>query len=237
MPKYIPKKQSGFIAIFIPVFVVLLGILIAVPLFVFSIVQSFSVSNVFQYLYGGDAAGVSYNDPKIIEGEIFGPEITGQFYHPLGEKKANSYNSTAHQGKGHGLFETTPFGDFSQGANGAADYNFSNPTKITVYASFDGVIVKAKSMHLSSYGRGGGVLWLKSNDGKNGAVYAHITFATGMRQGSSVKKGQAIGMIAPKCTLTKWTQCVDFRGSPHLHFQFYINKKGLTFLQLIKLFP
>ena len=231
------KNQKGIAVLFIPILVIMLGFIIAAPLFVFSLVKSLSVSNVYQYLFSGDAAGVSYNDPNAPDGATFGPEIAGQFYHPLGDKKANSYNSTSHQGKGHGLFETTPFEGFSQGSNGAADYNFSDPTKTLVYATFDGTIVKAKSMHISTYGRGGGVLWLKSSDQKNGAIYAHITFASGIKQGVFVKKGQTLGMIAPRCSLTKLTQCIDSRGSPHLHFQFYINQKGLTFKQLVNLFP
>jgi len=160
-------------------------------------------------------------------------------------KKVVSVNRSPHGSAGHGLFWTNGFGlirgfSFNQSPDGAIDYNFNKPEP--VYASFDGKVTKTKYMHRSSYGRGAGVLWITGDDRQTGAIYAHITFAQGIKKGTVVKRGQIIGTIAPKCASSAVDQCVDFRGSIHLHFQFYAldssnQIRGFTKSELLKLFP
>lgn len=167
----------------------------------------------------------------------FGPDIIGKYYPPLGDKMSSirSYNSSPHGSAGHGLFISSLFGDYENVYDGAIDYNTQNGSRIPVYASFEGTIVHLKPMHNSTYGHGGGILFLKGADGTSGAIYAHITFASGITEGMTVTKQQQLGYIAPHCG-NGVSQCVTFNGSEHLHFQFYINKKGLSKKQLIELF-
>lgn len=166
----------------------------------------------------------------------FGPEIKGLFYPPLGRAHVDSYNNSPHVGAGHGVFGVSGFGGgFQNVSNGAVDYYTSGGTP--VYATFDGTIVSTTEVHQSSYGKGAGIIWLKSSDGNNGAIYAHITFDSGIKNGLSVKKGQKMGVVALNCRVKAINQCVQFNGGDHLHFQFYINKKGLNKKQLIGLFP
>lgn len=57
------KNQKGIAVLFIPILVVMLGFVITAPLFVFSLVKSLSISNVYHFLTSSDAAGVSYDEP------------------------------------------------------------------------------------------------------------------------------------------------------------------------------
>jgi hypothetical protein len=174
-----------------------------------------------------------------------GAPMSGQFYNPLGgyANKIIGFNHSPHPNggpAGHTLFEVSPFSDgFDNVDDGAIDLDVEDGSKTPIYASFDGKIVKAKPLHESSYGRGGGVLWEESSDGTAGAVYAHIEFLGGQDAfpvGTIVKKGDQIATIAQHCGNTSAYQCVDFHQGEHLHFQFYINKKGLTKSQLITQF-
>jgi hypothetical protein len=64
------KNQSGVVVLLIPVLIFMLGFVIAIPLFIFSMVKTLSVSNVYQYLFGSDAAGASYSNPgSVISGK------------------------------------------------------------------------------------------------------------------------------------------------------------------------
>jgi len=170
-----------------------------------------------------------------------GSEIAGQFYPPYGDKMksaAKSVNSSPHNRKGHGLFGVSQFGEgFRNNGDCAIDWNVTRGSQVPIYATFDGKIVGVTyPNHKSSYGKGGGVLWLKSSDGKHGAIFAHIKFVDGIQKGTEVKRGQQIAVTARNC---KWydLMCVTFKGSDHLHYQLYANGVGVEKQDLIKLFP
>jgi len=177
---------------------------------------------------------------------IYGENIAGEYYPPLGEymNKVVSINRTKHKlsGKeGHLAFATSGFsGKFKNFFDPAIDYNVKNGSQTPVYATFDGVITGIKKVHHSrGYGKGAGVIWMESTDGKDGAIYAHITFLDGIKKGTKVNKGQQLGTIALHCSSSKnkSSQCVEFSGAEHLHFQLYIDNKSLTKNKLISLFP
>lgn len=171
---------------------------------------------------------------KPLGNSSIGPNINGTYYPPLGGQKATHTNAKPHGKPGHGVFMASPFGDgFKDIDNGAID--FSAPGGTPVYAAFDGTIVRSLEKYhpdSNAYQSGAGILWLKSSDGNNGAIYAHIAFAPGIGTNSTVKKGQQIGTVAPECGSG---QCVSF--GPHLHFQIYPNKQGQTKDQILALFP
>ena len=60
------NNQRGIVAlaVAIPFLLVSLGFVIAAPMFIISNVQTLSVSNVYQNLFGTDASGVSYTTPN-----------------------------------------------------------------------------------------------------------------------------------------------------------------------------
>lgn len=157
--------------------------------------------------------------------------MPGEFTPPFGERTkmiGNHRNSPHAPG---GIFGIDGFSK----ANGDGALDFSGTGDI--YAGFDGVVYNAKDVHISQTGGGkksGGILWLKSNDGNNGAVYAHVEFAQGISSNSKVKKGQKIASVARSCSTTKSKQCTKL--GPHLHFEFYIDKKGLNAKEMRKLF-
>lgn len=168
-----------------------------------------------------------------------GANLTGAFYPPYGDKMKTivSVNDKPHGKIGHGVFTASGFGDgFQDVDNGAIDYNVPDGSHTPVYAAFDGTIVNVKPMHHSTYGRGGGLIWLKSTDGNYGAIYAHITFVNGIAKGKQVKRGEQIAIVAPRCGHNV-DQCVDFHSGEHLHFQFYVQKVGRDKAQLLTLFP
>lgn len=172
---------------------------------------------------------------KPLNNSTFGPNVNGTYYPPLGGQKATGTNQSDHGTAGHGVFTASPFGDFSDVNNGAIDFNVPGGTP--VFAAFDGTVVDSEQMYQpksGAYKYGAGILWIKSADNNNGAVYAHIAFASGITKGSTVKKGQQIGTVASLCGSG---QCVTFKQGTHLHFQIYLNKTGQTKQQIMKLFP
>lgn len=154
-----------------------------------------------------------------------------KFDPPFGDrtKMVNSSRKKPHSPAG--IFG---FDGFSK-ASGDGAIDFSGVGDI--YAAFNGTISKATDNHISGTGGNrlsGGILWLKSNDGNNGAVYAHIEFAPGVGLNSTVKQGQKIATVAQSCSKSRSKQCTNL--GPHLHFEFYLNKKGLNTTEMRKLF-
>lgn len=171
-----------------------------------------------------------------------GPVIPGQFYPPYGDnmKKATPHRAAnPHGPPNHGVFPASTFRDgFRDSANdGAIDYNIPASSDQPIYAPFDGTVYKTKYMHISKTKKKyGGIMWMKSTDGNNAAIFAHFEFAEGIQRGRVLKKGEVVGRVAKKCGHGT-TQCVQFGGSIHLHYQLYINKQGQSRQQLLQLFP
>ena len=194
------KNQKGIAVLFIPLLVIMLGFIIAAPFFVFSIVKSLSVSNVYQYLFSGDAAGVSYaNGAPIINPNIKVTQCTAL---PIDPNKITTYNSSPH---GNSVFSPSPnpgHGTLER-KNGVGDaVDLYAPTGTPIYSPFSGTCTLLNKSTKIENAR------IISNDKKMIVRLVHID---GQNCSDQVQAAQQIGILR------------QLNNGSHLHFELWIN--------------
>ncbi|MDD3774176.1 MAG: M23 family metallopeptidase [Patescibacteria group bacterium] len=206
------KNQKGIAVLFIPTLVIMLGFIIAAPLFVFSLVKSLSVSNVYQYLFSGDAAGVSYKDGVAPNDLALRSDalILPFDYRALKGKKNKCQPGNYYGGAGPAWTKN----------HGGIDYSLTSGTPL--YAAATGQITAIKKDVKAGYwpcSKGsddaGNFITLKITSGSlagKAVEYHHILFGSipeNLNITSTVNQGQFIGRVGS-------TGCST---NAHLHFQ------------------
>ena len=135
---------------------------------------------------------------------------------PLGDKQSSASCPRVHK--------TTPFQPEDRNNKSKAidwSINATISKQYFVYAVFDGKITETYPNYVLESGKpGGDVLWMKSDDNSQQAIYAHIKLSVDSKPGREVKKGDILGHVAP------YIPGFNELGV-HLHFQYF--QDGVSF--------